>query len=157
MKSKPVDSLDIIPEPLLHRIYSQQPMPSEVQRAATFYEAARVVRALPPVTGQRVLALYKWNSIDQFCARDSIRPRPTYASQRVSGSDSIMEQRWAIRRKLGDTFSDLFSEPTSKPGAIRVFAFRLGLRPAAARRGARILRPVYAAHDRARRETPASG
>ncbi|MHB8311621.1 hypothetical protein [Metallibacterium sp.] len=70
------------------------------------------------MTGQRVLALYKWNSIDQFCARDSIRPRPTYASQRASGCDRILEQRWAIRRKLGDNFSDLFSEP-AKPKGMR--------------------------------------
>ncbi|EQD28443.1 hypothetical protein B2A_14944, partial [mine drainage metagenome] len=69
-----------------------------------------------PVTGQRVLVLYKWNTIDRFCARESVRPRPTYASQRVSGSGRIMEQRWAIRRKLGDTFSDLFSEPFKPKG-----------------------------------------
>jgi len=71
-----------------------------------------------PVTGQRVLVLYKWGAIDRFCARNAIRPRPTYASQRVSGSDRIMEQRWAIRRKLGDNFSDLFSEP-AKPKGMR--------------------------------------
>ena len=71
-----------------------------------------------PVTGQRVLVLYKWNTIDRFCARNAVRPRPTYASQRVSGSGRILEQRWAIRRKLGDTFSDLFSEP-AKPKGMR--------------------------------------
>ena len=71
-----------------------------------------------PVTGQRVLVLYKWPGIDRFCARNAIRPRPTYASQRVSGSDRILGQRWAIRRKLGDNFSDLFSEP-AKPKGMR--------------------------------------
>ena len=71
-----------------------------------------------PFTGRRVLALYKWHSIDRFCARDAIRPRPTYASQRVSGSDRILGQRWAIRRRLGDTYSDLFSEP-AKPKGMR--------------------------------------
>ena len=69
-----------------------------------------------PVTGQRVLALYKWPGIDRFCARDAIHPRPTYASQRVSGSDRIMSQRCAIRRKLGDNFSDLFGGPFKPPG-----------------------------------------
>ena len=70
------------------------------------------------VTGQRVLVLHKWNSIDRFCARNAVRPRPTYASQRVSGSYRVMEQRWAIRRRLGDNFSDLFSEP-AKPKGMR--------------------------------------
>jgi hypothetical protein len=64
-----------------------------------------------PSTGRRAQTLHKWNGIPQFCHRSAIRPKPTYASQRVSGSDRIMAQRWAIRRKLGDTFSDLFGEP----------------------------------------------
>jgi len=64
-----------------------------------------------PYTGRRALKLYKFSGIDQFCHRTAIRPLPTYASQRVSGLDRVMEQRWAIRRKLGDTVSDLFSEP----------------------------------------------
>lgn len=64
-----------------------------------------------PYTGRRVLKLYKFGSIEQFCSRTAIRPLPTYASQRTSGSDRIIAQRWAIRRKLGDTFSDLFGEP----------------------------------------------
>jgi hypothetical protein len=66
---------------------------------------------LCPYTGCRALKLYKWNGIERFCHRDAIKPRPTYASQRVSGSDRIMAQRWAIRRKLGDEYSDLFGEP----------------------------------------------
>ncbi len=64
-----------------------------------------------PYTQRRVLKLYKFGAIEQFCSRTAIRPRPTYASQRTSGSDRIMAQRWAIRRKIGDTFSDLFGEP----------------------------------------------
>ncbi|OOG38176.1 hypothetical protein [Rhodanobacter sp. C05] len=69
-----------------------------------------------PVTGRRVQTLQKWNRIDLFCHRTAIRPRPTYASQRVSGSNRIMAQRWAIRRKMGDTLSDLFGEPYKPKG-----------------------------------------
>ncbi|HXG27268.1 MAG TPA: hypothetical protein VNJ47_00265 [Nevskiales bacterium] len=61
-----------------------------------------------PYTGRRALKLYLFNGIELFCCRDAIRPRPTYASQRVSGSDRIMAQRWAIRRKLDDP-GDLFT------------------------------------------------
>jgi hypothetical protein len=64
-----------------------------------------------PYTDRRVLKLYKFGSIEKFCARTAIRPLPTYASQRVSGSDRINAQRWAIRRKIGDDLSDLFGEP----------------------------------------------
>ncbi|THD10357.1 Arm DNA-binding domain-containing protein [Metallibacterium scheffleri] len=46
---------------------------------------------------------------------------------------------------------------TSKPGAIRVFALRPGLRRAAARGRARAPRPGSVAHGRARPETPTSG
>jgi len=69
-----------------------------------------------PYTQRRALKLYKFGSIEQFCSRTAIRPLPTYASQRTSGSDRIMAQRWAIRRKLGDTFSDLFGEPYKPKG-----------------------------------------
>lgn len=69
-----------------------------------------------PYTGGRVLKLYKFGSIEQFCSRTAIRPLPTYASQRVSGSDRINAQRWAIRRKMGDPFSDLFGEPYKPKG-----------------------------------------
>lgn len=64
-----------------------------------------------PYTHRRAVKLYKWHGIAQFCHRDAIKPRPTYASQRVSGAERIMDQRWAIRRKLGDKYSDLFGEP----------------------------------------------
>ena len=64
-----------------------------------------------PLTGRRAQTLHKWNGIAKFCHRTAIRPKPTYASQRTSGSDRILAQRWAIRRKLGDTYSDLFGEP----------------------------------------------
>jgi len=64
-----------------------------------------------PYTGRRALKLYKFGSIEQFCCRTAIRPLPTYASQRVSGSDRIIAQRWALRRKIGDKYSDLFGEP----------------------------------------------
>ncbi len=64
-----------------------------------------------PYTGRRALKLYKWASIEWFCHRTAIRPLPTYASQRDGGGDRIMRQRWALRRKIGDTYSDLFGEP----------------------------------------------
>jgi len=64
-----------------------------------------------PYTDRRALKLYKFASVRQFCSRTAIRPLPTYASQRVSGSDRINAQRWAIRRKIGDDHSDLFGEP----------------------------------------------
>jgi hypothetical protein len=69
-----------------------------------------------PLTGRRALILYKWSGIDRFCAREAIRPRPTYVSQRRGGCDRIIEQRWAIRRRLGDTYSDLFGEPIKPKG-----------------------------------------
>jgi|SRR6185437_5505275 len=69
-----------------------------------------------PLTGRRAQTLHKWNGIARFCHRTAIRSRPTYASQRDSGSDRIMRQRWAIRRKIGDTFSDLFGEPYKPKG-----------------------------------------
>jgi len=64
-----------------------------------------------PLTHRRVLKLYKFGGIEQFCSRTAIRPLPTYASQRTSGGSRIIDQRWALRRKMGDRFSDLFSEP----------------------------------------------
>lgn len=71
-----------------------------------------------PYTHRRALKLYKWSDIKLFCHREAIRPKPTYASERVSGSDRIMAQRWALRRKMNDNLSDLFSEP-SKPKWMR--------------------------------------
>lgn len=64
-----------------------------------------------PHTGRRARKLYKWGPVDWFCHREAIRPRPTYASQRRGGSDRIIAQRWALRRRIGDNFSDLFGEP----------------------------------------------
>ena len=64
-----------------------------------------------PLTGRRAQTLHKWNGIAQFCHRAAIRPKPTYASQRTSGASRIIDQRWALRRKMGDNFSDLFGEP----------------------------------------------
>lgn len=69
-----------------------------------------------PYTRRRALKLYKWAPIDLFCHRDAIQPKPTYASQRVGGCSRIMAQRRAIRRKLGDTFSDLSGEPFKPKG-----------------------------------------
>ncbi|MGH7192405.1 MAG: hypothetical protein ACREJM_02605, partial [Candidatus Saccharimonadales bacterium] len=64
-----------------------------------------------PYTGRRMRKLYKFSGIAQFCCRKAIRPLPSYASQRDSGSDRINRQRWAIRRKIGDDLSDLSCEP----------------------------------------------
>ncbi len=64
-----------------------------------------------PYTGKRARKLYKWARIDWFCHRAAIKPKPTYACQRVGGSDRITAQRWALRRKMGDDFSDLFGDP----------------------------------------------
>lgn len=64
-----------------------------------------------PYTRRRALKLYKWAGIELFCHPSAIKPKPTYASQRVSGSDRVMGQRWALRHKLGDTFSTLMDEP----------------------------------------------
>ncbi len=64
-----------------------------------------------PYTHRRAHKLHKFSGIEQFCHRTAIRPLPTYASQRVSGSDRVNDQRWAIRHKMGDNFSDLFGGP----------------------------------------------
>ncbi|MCC6192808.1 MAG: hypothetical protein IT318_27625 [Anaerolineales bacterium] len=64
-----------------------------------------------PYTGRRARCLYKWASLPGFRHREAVRPRPTYASQRDGGTSRILRQRWALRRKMGDEDSDLFSEP----------------------------------------------
>jgi hypothetical protein len=69
-----------------------------------------------PASGRRAVKLYKWAKLPLFRHREAVRPRPTYASQRDGGGDRIMRQRWAIRRKLRDDFSDLFGEPFKPKG-----------------------------------------
>jgi hypothetical protein len=69
-----------------------------------------------PYSHRRAQTLFKWGGVEQFCHRNAIKPRPTYASQRVSGSDRIIAQRWAIRRKMGDNISDLFGGPYKPKG-----------------------------------------
>lgn len=71
-----------------------------------------------PATGRRARKLYKWPRIDGFCHREAVRPKPTYACQRVGGGERINAQRWALRRKLGDNFTTLFDEPW-KPKRMR--------------------------------------
>ena len=69
-----------------------------------------------PASGRRALKLYKWAKLPLFRHREAVRPRPTYASQRDGGADRIMRQRWTIRRKLRDDFSDLFDDPWKPKG-----------------------------------------
>lgn len=74
-----------------------------------------------PYTGRRVLKLYKFGSIDKFCARTAIRPLPTYASQRVSGIEKYQHARWRLRKKLGDP-GDL-RDNLNKPPRMREATF----------------------------------
>jgi len=74
-----------------------------------------------PITSRRALKLYRYAAIGKFCHRTAIRPLPTYASQRVSGLDRIMDRRWALRRKLRDE-GDLFC-PLQKPKWMRWHTF----------------------------------
>ncbi|MBS0590292.1 MAG: hypothetical protein JSR65_06600 [Proteobacteria bacterium] len=69
-----------------------------------------------PYTGRRARKLYKFSGIERFCHRMSIRPLPTYATQRESGIARVQAQRWALRRKLGDESSDLYGEPYKPKG-----------------------------------------
>lgn len=71
-----------------------------------------------PYTHRRALMLYKWGGIDWFCHREAVKPKPTYAIQRTSGSERINTQRWALRCKIGDIYSDLFGDPV-KPKWMR--------------------------------------
>lgn len=64
-----------------------------------------------PYSGRRARCLYKWSGLAGFRHREAVCPRPTYASQRDSGNERVIRQRWALRRKMGDDFSDLFGEP----------------------------------------------
>lgn len=73
---------------------------------------------LCPYTGRRARKLYKWPEIDAFCRRDAVTPLPTYASQRMSGLDRVTAQRWALRRRMGDSLSDLVGGPC-KPNRMR--------------------------------------
>lgn len=75
-----------------------------------------------PYTDRRALVLHKFPAIEQFCHRTAVRPLPTYASQRVGGCDRVMAQRWALRRRMGDTMSDLCGEPY-KPKWMRWHTF----------------------------------
>jgi hypothetical protein len=76
---------------------------------------------LCPASGNRALKLYLVNGL--FVARTSIRPLPTYASQRTApGWSRILARRWALRRKLGDP-GDLFT-PLQKPRWMRWKTFR---------------------------------
>jgi hypothetical protein len=75
-----------------------------------------------PYTHRRVAKLYKFNGIEKFCARTAIRPKPTYASQRVSGHDRVLARQWAIRRKLNDPGCLL--DPLMKPKWMRWKTFQ---------------------------------
>ena len=71
-----------------------------------------------PYTHRRVLKLYKFDGVEQFCCRTAIRPLPTYNSQRTSGAKRVIDQRWALRQKMGDRVSNLLDEPF-KPQRMR--------------------------------------
>jgi hypothetical protein len=73
-------------------------------------------------TQRRAIKLYKFNGIDHFCHRTAVHPLPTYASQRVSGLARVMDQRWRLRERMGDDFSDLFGGPV-KPKWMRWSTF----------------------------------
>lgn len=75
-----------------------------------------------PYSGRRARCLYKWNGLAGFRHREAVRPRPTYASQRDSGMERVIRQRWALRRKMGNDWSDLFEEPC-KPKWMRWATF----------------------------------
>ena len=75
-----------------------------------------------PYTGRRARKLFKFASVAHFCHRTAIRPLPTYRSQRISGCDRVIAQRWLIRQRLGDEESDLFGK-LCKPKRIRWHTF----------------------------------
>ncbi|MEO9091116.1 MAG: hypothetical protein ABI247_12375 [Rhodanobacter sp.] len=64
-----------------------------------------------PYTQRRVLKLYKFDDVEQFCCRTAIHPLPTYNSQRTSGAKRVIDQRWALRQRMGDRASNLLDEP----------------------------------------------
>ena len=64
-----------------------------------------------PLTHRRALKLYKFGWVDEFLCRTAFNIAPTYASQRCSGIDRTWEQRWTLRKRMGDSLSDLFGRP----------------------------------------------
>lgn len=81
-----------------------------------------------PRTGRRARKLYKWAGLAQFRHREAVQPRPTYASQRDSGFARATRQRWELRRRMGDNWSDLFSAPYKPKGMHRSTFLRHVLR-----------------------------
>lgn len=81
-----------------------------------------------PTTGRRARKLYKWSGLPQFRHREAVQPRPTYASQRDSGFSRATRQRWELRHRIGDKWSDLFSAPYRPKGMHRSTFFRHVLR-----------------------------
>lgn len=75
-----------------------------------------------PLTNRRAAKLYRYECLGRFYHRTAIRPRPTYASQRVSGIDRIQSRRWALRRKLNDPCT--LVEPLNKPKWMRWKTFQ---------------------------------
>lgn len=63
-----------------------------------------------PYSHRRGRKLYLFDGLDNFIHREAVHPKPTYASQRTSGTDRLINQRWAIRKKIGDDVSDLFDQ-----------------------------------------------
>lgn len=64
-----------------------------------------------PLTHRRAVKLYKFAWTDKFVCRTALNITPTYSIQRCSGLDRVIEQRWALRKRMGDSLSDLFGPP----------------------------------------------
>ncbi len=78
-----------------------------------------------PVSGRRASKLYLFPGLTQFVHREAIRPRPTYAIQRKSGLDKIIQQRWGIRHRLGcGDWDDLSGVIWDKPKGMHWSTFK---------------------------------
>jgi hypothetical protein len=64
---------------------------------------------VPP--GRYLLRLSYWETAVIWGRSHKLNIVPTYAIQRCSGLDRAIEQRWALRRRMGDSLSDLFGPP----------------------------------------------
>lgn len=80
-----------------------------------------------PSTGRRVLTLFKFSGMETFVSRQAIRPRPTYASQRLSGMGKYQHSRQRLRDRLGQGWShddDLVKPPRMHRGTFARYLAR---------------------------------